>query len=162
MFIKIANQRSVCFVYKSVDILGLEGSRLYYEFCSFFVFFVRFPLLFLGSSFRSKNKPFMLAVRPSIHQPRSVYVQTNWNRLHSCETYDKCHFDYNNRFYWTTHFEWKWSNYIVKEEQRYSSILLRFRCDCRGWLRRAYGALANSQVDMLDACSRGVTAHNKP
>lgn len=29
------------------------------------------------------------------------------NNLH-----DKCHFDYNNRFYWTTQFEWKWSNYM--------------------------------------------------
>lgn len=35
-------------------------------------------------------------------------------RLFSCETYDKCHFDYNNRFYWTTHFEWKWSTYEVR------------------------------------------------
>lgn len=97
-------------VYKSVDILGLEGSRLQYDVFSLFsLSYCR--CCFLGSSFRSKNKPFMLAVRPSICRS-SGYVQTNWNRLHSCETYDKCHFDYNNRFYWTTQFEWKWSNYV--------------------------------------------------
>lgn len=51
----------------------------------------------------------------AFNQPKRIRRKPIGLRLFSCETYDKCHFDYNNRFYWTTQFEWKWSNYILKD-----------------------------------------------